>query len=390
MKLSRISFAAAAVAAFSACSSNTSTPAPSGASATGASGKAGSGASGAGGSSGSASAGTTGTTGTGSGATGASGNGGTGAGGSSGASGGAGTTGASGASGVSGGTGAGGTTGASGASGSTSGASGVAGSSGASGSAMDGGAGPDAGGGCAGLPLCADFETDTVGSAPNPSLWQLQTGCGNPSTTNTITVDSSQAHSGTKSVKVVADGTSTCGPTFYNSGIIGSLGANVYGRFFVRFSVPQPMEHSAFMALGFQPDGGLTTNYNADNLEMTSQYGIFVWNLSDTTLPDMAPGTSAPANTWLCFEFHTSGTGDLDTWLSSDGGAQGDPVPSMTYDPGTTAMQSGVNDHWASGTGKPSPFEFTNVSFGWVTFGGGAATVWFDDIALSSTRIGCN
>jgi len=276
--------------------------------------------------------------------------------------------------------------------------SGTGGATGSSGTPSDGGIGPqDASLGgdgsvaqaCSGMPLCDGFETDTVGGAPNAALWSIVTGCGGNDPMSTVMVDNTQAHTGENSVKVVG-GTNTCGPMFYNSSVIGSLGSSVYGRFFVRFSVPLPMAHSGFMALGFQPDGGETTNYNFDNIEMTTQYGVFVWNYMDKTLPDMAPGASAPANTWMCFEFHTTGSGDLDTWLSEDGGAQGDPVPSMTFDPDASTVQNGVNDSWASSASiRPSPFKFTNISFGWVTFGGGPATVWFDDIALSSQRIGC-
>jgi hypothetical protein len=48
-----------------------------------------------------------------------------------------------------------------------------------------------------------------------------------------------------------------------------------------------------------------------------------------------------------------------------------------------------VNSSWNSYT-RPIPFQPTSISFGWVTFGGSAATVWFDDIAIGTTRIGCS
>ncbi len=309
------------------------------------------------------------------------------------ASGASGTTGTSGT----GATGAGssGTSGAAGASGTASGASGT---TGASGAAKDGGgSGATDGGsttqGCADLPLCDGFETEQPNAPPSPALWSIITGCGTNDPSSTVTIDSTIAHTGTQSVKVVADGSSTCGPIFYNSSIVPSLGPSLYGRFFVRFSVPQPMSHSAFMSLGFTPDGGETTNFNFDNMEMTAQYGVFVWNSSDKTLPNIAPSATAPADTWLCVEFHTNAAnGDLDTWMTLDGGAQGDPVSTMTFDPDATPIQNGVNDSWANSrtTVLPNPFQFTNISFGWVTFGGGPATVWFDDVALATTRIGCH
>ncbi len=237
--------------------------------------------------------------------------------------------------------------------------------------------------GCAGLPFCDDFESDTVGAAPSAALWSIVTGCGQNDPASTVTVDDTQQHSGKNAVKVVG-GTNTCGPIFSNTSAFKSLGASIYGRFYARFSVATQTSHSMFMGLGFETDGSVPAQVN-DNLEMTGQYGVYVWNLHDTTLPNTAPSASTPQNTWACFEFHTDATtGDLDTWV-------GGPAPTapMTFDPGTTTIQAGVNSSWAA-YARPSPFQPTSISFGWVTFGGSAATVWFDDIALSTSALPCD
>lgn len=239
---------------------------------------------------------------------------------------------------------------------------------------------------CSGLALCDGFETDTVGAAPSAALWSIVTGCGQNDPASTVTVDNSQQYTGKNSVKVVG-GTNTCGPIFSNNGAFKSLGPSIYGRFYARFSVPTQSSHSMFMGLGFETDGGVPAQVN-DNLEMTGQYGVYVWNLHDTTLPNTAPSASTPVNTWACFEFHTDATtGDLDTWI---GGTTTDTsVAPMSFDPDATAVQAGVNSSWNSYT-RPIPFQPTSISFGWVTFGGSAATVWFDDIAIGTTRIGCS
>lgn len=337
--------------------------APGGGTSSTAGGAAGTNASGSGG----VAAGGSGTAGaSGSGTSGASGNGASGSG-----------TSGSGASGASGnGAAGGGMAGGSGAAG----AGGTAGASGSAGAAGSGGGGT----GCTGSPLCDDFETDVVGAAPNATRWAIVSGCGGNDPQSTVTIDSSQHHSGNNSVKVVG-GTNTCGPIFSNTSAFSSLGNSIYGRFYVRFSVATQMSHSMFMGLGFAASG-VPSQVN-DNLEMTQQYGVYVWNLHDKTLPNIAPSASTPMDTWTCIEFHTDATnGNLDTWI--DGAA----VPQMTFDPGVTAVQTGNggNDSWSGYTMKPSPFKPTSVSFGWVTFGGSPATVWFDDIALGPSRILCN
>jgi hypothetical protein len=57
----------------------------------------------------------------------------------------------------------------------------------------------------------------------------------------------------------------------------------------------------------------------------------------------------------------------------------------MTFIPGTTAVTS-INMPWST----KHPTDVRGVGFGWVDFDGqGPNPLWFDDIALSSTRIGC-
>ncbi len=46
-----------------------------------------------------------------------------------------------------------------------------------------------------------------------------------------------------------------------------------------------------------------------------------------------------------------------------------------------------VDRQWLSrGSWHPNP---TNLSLGWESYGGGTDTLWFDDVAVNSTRIGC-
>jgi hypothetical protein len=344
----------ACVGLFPACSSSSGGPSGSGGSGTG----TGSG-SGTGGAKG-------GTTGTGGSATGGNGTGGS-------ATGGNGTGGGSGG-------------GATGGSGSATG--GAAGSGPGTGGAAGGTAG-----GCAGLALCDNFDSQAAGAAPDSSLWTMigAKGCSGQGTAFPFTVDSSQSHSPPNSMMV--SGGDSCGPLMLNTSAFSKLtGSDVYGRFYVRLSATTPsFDHSFLMALGLT-SGTFTTSNQMSFLQLASEgvsgssTNVFMWQTSDgNILPDKnsaggATSTYPAAATWTCVEFHTSSTGTLETWVN------GNAVPGLTFIPGTTTKMSGVNDQWTA----PSPFTPMSIGFGQVQFSGGIPTIWFDDIAVGSTRIGCN
>jgi hypothetical protein len=281
--------------------------------------------------------------------------------------------------------------------------SGGDGSSGDGTTAMpDSTAGGDDGGSataCSSLPLCDDFESDTAGSAPSSTLWTLigTAGCsgvGNPAATTLypIVVDSTQHHSGSNSVKVT--GGDGCGAIMNNTSAFAKLGTgDVYGRFYVFMPLTNPVtfDHTVVAALNLG-----TTALNPDNqgtyLELASEgagnaTNVFMWQTMDSNiLPDkQTSGGAASAypapSTWTCVEFHTAPSGTLETWVN------GTPITGLTFIPGTTAAMSGVNNAW-----KPlSPFNPTSFGLGWVVFSGPAPyTLWFDDVALSTTRITCN
>jgi hypothetical protein len=113
-------------------------------------------------------------------------------------------------------------------------------------------------------------------------------------------------------------------------------------------------------------------------------------------MPDGSPNNNAQsvpiaANTWYCIEFHLSrSSGQIETWVN------GAAVPALTT----------PQSRWGSSY-KPNP---SNWGLGWESYGGDANTsaflnhfrkqvrvklmpfasaVWFDDIALGTTRLGC-
>jgi len=341
----------ACVGLFPACSSSSGGPSGSGGSGTG-TGGSGTGTGGSG-------------TGTGGSATGGNGTGGS-------ATGGNGTGGGSGGS-ATGGNGSGGAGGAAG-----------------SGSATGGAAGGNASG-CAGLALCDNFDSQAAGAAPDSSLWTMigAKTCNGQGTPWPFAVDSTQSHSPPNSMKVM--GGDSCGPLMLNTSAFTKLtGSDVYGRFYMRLSDTSMMfDHAFLMALGLT-SGTLNTgtqNYLQLASEGTGTSNVFMWQISDgDVLPDKnsaggATSTYPAANTWTCVEFHvSSSTGALETWVN------GNPVAGLTFVPGTTTKMSGVNDQWTA----PSPFKPMSIGFGWTVFSGENLTIWFDDIAVGPTKIGCN
>jgi hypothetical protein len=100
----------------------------------------------------------------------------------------------------------------------------------------------------------------------------------------------------------------------------------------------------------------------------------------DATLPDLSPqgvatSQALPTNAWECFEYHLGTDGSIETWLNSNA------IAGLT-------TKGNLNDAgWTRSTIIP---KITGVYFGWESYGGDANTFWYDDIAVSSSRIGCS
>lgn len=120
------------------------------------------------------------------------------------------------------------------------------------------------------------------------------------------------------------------------------------------------------------------------HLRIGGQSKILMYNheSDDATLPDLSPqgiaaSTALPTGSWQCFEYHLGTDGTVETWL--DGSA----IDGLTVKPGVTNANAG---QWERGAYKPA---ITAVYFGWESYGGDVNTFWYDDIAISSSRVGC-
>jgi len=151
----------------------------------------------------------------------------------------------------------------------------------------------------------------------------------------------------------------------------------VYGRFYVRHTTLLPEAHVTFMALKDSTE-------NRD-LRMGGQNRALQWNREsdDATLPEQSPAGVAqsqplPLNQWVCIEFSVGTTnGNIQTWVdgTSVAGLLADGVPTAD-----------VDSRWPKTGWAPRPIDF---KLGWESYGGGADTLWFDDAALGSSRVGC-
>jgi hypothetical protein len=263
---------------------------------------------------------------------------------------------------------------------------------GASGS--EGGGSPDGASSpsCASLALCDGFEGDTPGAPPDAGLWTVLMGC-NPNSTNaptmgglTVGVDGTVAHGGKNSLRVV--GGDSCGYYAVNTSAFVKLttASQVYARFFARFTGAPTMNHNGFVSMY----SGTATNFlstysNSEQLRLGFQGSVVVWNYlsSDATLPDIdsmgeAQSAATHPNAWDCIEFHLDpNNGHIEFWIN------GTIVPGLSYD-GTSTQ--GVSDNWH--TGGPASLSLKSFGLGWLGLND-QLTAWFDDVALSSTRINC-
>jgi len=247
---------------------------------------------------------------------------------------------------------------------------------------------PDAGSGggdggsvsdCSSLPLCDDFEGVAAGGAPDPARWAITApGCNDK--TATLAVDDSEAHSGKHSVKVTGK-RNYCEHIFIsNAAALASIGPVVYGRFWLKLANALGSEHVTFAAMKDANDSG-------KDLRMGGQSEILMYNREsdDATLPALSPAGIAMSakpspQVWHCVELMIDESqGFIQTWFD------GADVTGLHVDGVPT---SDVDDQWlrSNKTWRPALQDFR---LGWESYGGSDMTLWFDDVALGSERVGC-
>jgi hypothetical protein len=242
------------------------------------------------------------------------------------------------------------------------------------GAGMGGGA---TGSDCGSLPLCDSFEATAVGSPPSSTLWTLVPS----SASGMATVDSMGAHGSAHSLKIVSP------DRLYlrNTSVIGTLGNVVHVRFYVRFASALATGHGALIVT--HPT--MVDQYSQSNeLRFGSQDSVFHWNTDSdaANIPDVSPNGDTTsfkpvADTWYCVELTINTNGNLSTSVD------GTNVAGLTEDGMPTAN---IDQAWIGSTDSLARYKMlADFNFGWQSYGGGALTLWYDDVALSASPIGC-
>ena len=120
------------------------------------------------------------------------------------------------------------------------------------------------------------------------------------------------------------------------------------------------------------------------HLRVSGQMGIIEYNREsdDATLPELSPqgiasSATLPTGDWQCFEYHVGADGTLETWLN------GNAIAGLSYGPKITNPNAAA---WGRSSIIPKP---TAVYFGWESYGSDTNTLWYDDVAIATSRIGC-
>jgi len=226
--------------------------------------------------------------------------------------------------------------------------------------------------GCPTGAFCDGFENQT-GTTPAGD-WSLV--FPNCQGSGTATVDGSTAHSGTRSVRINGRA-GYCNHVFLATSR-GMSGSGLYTRFYVRHTTALPEAHVTFAAMKDTADGG-------KDLRMGGQNRALQWNREsdDATLPEQSPAgvaqsTPLPVDQWTCVEFGITGS-ELRTWVN------GNEVPGLRADGVSTPD---VDAQWLRRSGwRPALSDFR---LGWESYGNGDDTLWFDDVVMAASRVGCS
>ncbi|KAK6517558.1 hypothetical protein TWF281_004208 [Arthrobotrys megalospora] len=224
------------------------------------------------------------------------------------------------------------------------------------------------------LPLSFAQISDDFESGWDQSKWSIYAPDCNQG--GSVSLDSSTAHSGSNSIKVSGAG-GYCGHIFVGTKQVPA--GDVYVRAWIKASNALTSSHVTFITM---PDSSLGTN---KHLRIGGQNSILMYNreTDDATLPDLSPqgvaaSTALPTGSFQCFEYHIGTSGVIETWLN------GNPISALTVGPGITNPNA---QQWTRSSYSP---KLTGIYFGWESYGGDTNTLWYDDIVIGSSRVGCS
>jgi hypothetical protein len=243
--------------------------------------------------------------------------------------------------------------------------------------------------------VCDDFEAFEAGVIPSGKWRVIQEG-------GSLVVDSSKARSGSRSVKISVDAGDTFRTVmlaFDDTSKLPVSGNTLYGRAMVFFEkLPtSDLEWRWLIGKGEIPEKGYSAIYGyGGQLPVTGPDGSFqgsefmaIYDTPDyyddpmsspnTSCWKHANGTAAPQGRWACLEWKFDGPNDaMQLWLDGYG------VAGLAIDGiGEGCTGQDASYRWTAPT-------FREIYLGWETYLlDEARTLWIDDVALGTERIGC-
>ncbi len=207
-----------------------------------------------------------------------------------------------------------------------------------------------------GLSFCSDFED----GLPDELTFYPEYQQANMA--NFVELDSTVAKSGSQSIKVT-------GTDFSQMLALPTPAADFWGRVYIQSNTDIQSGHNTYVAAtdgsGDPNDGEhirigehqcqLELNRRTDDAEKLSNGGTY----------ECSGGIELKADTWYCLEFHYDGPGS----------------EVQVFVDGTDVDALHVTD-WG-------PYDYKLFKFGFEKYHGDAKTLWYDDLALGSERIGC-
>jgi hypothetical protein len=178
--------------------------------------------------------------------------------------------------------------------------------------------------------------------------------------TGAFNLDTTGPYAGTKSFKVNSPG------AFH----FRMLGVTVPQTFWIRVHIKSDQDigqdgHNAFIQAMTDPNYHNSTH----SVEISEQFGCIILNDHDALFPTgntCTVNTALAKNTWHCMEaFFDGATGNV-----------------QVYANGTQIINATA---WANAKAA-----FNTVEFGYANYHDPAANVWYDDVAIGTTRLGCN
>jgi hypothetical protein len=296
--------------------------------------------------------------------------------------------------------------GSSSSSGSTAGTGGAggAGSGTSSSTSSSSGAGAAGGGGeggqssvdpCSTALFCDDFEAMTSGAKPS-GPWSVREYDGS------VVVDGTRHYSGNQALKATTrppNAFRSALAVYEDSSVLPVDGNAVYGRMMYYLeSVPTTSVHSTIVnGEGVVPGEAHRAQYRYGGMHPVEQNGSFAGHqwMANYDTPDsymtppvgpgsdcwkQAPGEVLPVGQWVCLEWFFDGpNNDMRLW------ADGEEITAMRV---STTGDGCV--HQPTGFTWSAP-EFERFQVGWETYQQDNAerTIWIDDFALSTERLGC-